>query len=161
MKIRERIMLVALTLANVACSSIDCPYNSKVEMKYKFVGGVTTLTDTLTVTALLSNELDTLLLNRAVDIDSFYLPVSYVRTADVLRFRFADANNNVVFDTVTVEKQNVPHFESVDCRPSYFHNIIGVSSTTNYIESIEIANPNVTYGNNKANIYIHLKAAAD
>ena len=161
MRIKERLLLVVLALAIVACSSIDCPYNSKVEMKYKFVGDVTTLTDTLTVTTLLSSELESLLLNRAVDIDSFYLPVSYIRTADVLLFRFADADGNVVFDTVTVEKENVPHFESVDCRPAYFHNITSVSTTENYIESIEIAYPKVTYDNQKANIYIHLKAAAD
>ncbi len=161
MKIRKMVFFLVASVAFAACSSIDCPFNAKVEMKYRLVGDVTTLTDTLSVYALLSSDLDTVYLNRAVDVDSFYLPVSYVRPADVLLFRFTDADGNVTFDTVTIEKENIPHFEAVDCHPAYFHNITGASTTTNRIESIEIANPKVTYDVQNPNIYLRLKAAAD
>ena len=60
-------------------------------------------------------------------------------------------------DTVTVTKENHPHFESVDCSPAYFHTITAVSTTHNAIDSVVIKNPDVNYDTSKKHFYIYFK----
>lgn len=147
--------MLAVLLA--ACSTIDCPFNNTVMTKYRLRGDVTTLTDTLTVSAALAGGNDSVIINRDVRVDSFMLPMSYNREADVFYFQVADTAQSST-DTVTVTKQDQPHFESVDCSPSFFHTITGVTTTHHAIDSIVINNKNVTYDANPPHFYIYFKS---
>lgn len=140
-----------------SCSSIDCPLNNIVYAKFKFA---TRLTDTLTVSAAISAESDSVLYNRGVNVDSIQIPLSYSHQQDVFYFQFADTIGTKI-DTVRVEKQDRPHFESVDCSPAIFHTITGVSFTTRAIDSISINNNEVTYDSRKPHFIVYVKNAAD
>lgn len=155
-------VLAALTLA--ACSTIDCPLNNRVYASYKLAGTVTTLTDTLTVstTRTAADGNDTVLLNQATAIDSFSLPLSYQQAEDVLYFSFAKSDTtDTITDTVRVAKQDLPHFESVDCSPNFFHTLTSVSHTSHAIDSIVINNPKVTYNDTKPHFLLYLKGSND
>ena len=140
-----------------ACSSIDCPLNSRVMTTCKFGA---TFTDTLSVSVTKTDGEDSVLVNRLDDADSLAIPMSYNHESDVLFFDFIDKDTKQhVIDTVTVSKTNEPHFESVDCSPMVFHEIKDVSHTAHKIESVKINNNYVTYDTQKAHLIISLKTA--
>lgn len=149
-------LFIAFTVI-ASCSSIDCPLNNQVFCKYKLQGDVTTLSDTLTISVSRSDGNDTVLLNKAVDVDSFEIPMSYSLEQDVLYFQVTSADTSLL-DTVTLTKTNEPHFESVDCVASYFHTLNGVTYTQHSIDSIVINNSKVNYDRSNPNIYIYFKA---
>lgn len=143
-----------------ACTSIDCPLNIAVSTTFLLVGDVDTIPGQLTVTTPLSEAdgNDSTLINLLSDTDSLSLPTSYARTKDTFYFFLIDTvAGTSTTDTVVIEKENYEHFESVDCSPSFFHLITGVTYTTNAIESIEINNPDVTYNEVEANLYLYFK----
>ena len=149
-------LLAGFTLAG--CFSLDCPYENRVYTKYQLKGDVQTLPDTLTVTtSRLSDGLDTILLNKAVEVDSFELPVSYMGDQDVFHFHIIRVGGQTFTDTVTVKKENQAHFESVDCNPAYFHTLTGVSYTTHAIDSIVIHNTQVNYDASQPHFYIYFR----
>ena len=86
----------------------------------------------------------TTVLNRLVDRSDFSLPISYSHPEDVLYFCFKDSVKTVV-DTVWIKKDDIPHFESVDCSASFFHELKGVRFTRNAIDSLVLLNKSVTY----------------
>ncbi len=145
---RKLISLTAMLLALVACSSIDCPVYSKVEAHYFIYnsdGTALKLTDTLSVNTKRSRGLDTLIYNQGVGVSDFYLPMSYSHPEDILEFTFFNgADSFRVVDTVWVKKDDIPHFESVDCNVSFFHRLTSVEYTTHHIDSLVISNPSVT-----------------
>ena len=155
---RTIISLLILGAIITSCSSIDCPLNNLVQTKYRLYGYITTLNDTLTVSTARNDGNDTIILNGAVDVDSFYLPMSYSHSEDVLYFERRYTPGISVFDTVRIAKEDIPHFESVDCSPTLFHNITSVSCTTNGIDSIVINNHNVTYDATKAHFRIYFRS---
>lgn len=142
-----------ITLA--ACTSLDCPLNNTVHTKYKLMGDITKLSDTLTISTTKHTGNDSVLINKDVNVDSFILPMSYSLPEDILYFEMRDTLNRVFIDTVRVQKENRVHFESVDCSPSYFHSITGVHTTHNKIDSIVIKNKEVNYDASKAHFYIY------
>ena len=79
---RKLILLIVLILLLVACSSIDCPLNSRVFTKYKLAGNVSTLIDTLTIYTETAANKDSVLINKDVKKDSFLLPMRYHREQD-------------------------------------------------------------------------------
>ena len=121
-----------------ACSSIDCPLNSRVMTTCKFDQ---VFNDTLTVSVKRSDGNDSVLMNRLYDADSLAIPMSYN------------------YDTITVNKTNQPHFESVDCSPMVFHEITDVKHTSHKVESVKINNSYVTYDTQRAHLIISLKTA--
>lgn len=141
----------------VSCASIDCPLNNTVYAKFRFSA---TVPYTLTVSAKISEESDSILFNKGERVDSIQLPMSYSHAQDVYNFEFTDENGTKT-DTITVSKQDRPHFESVDCSPSVFHTITGVSSTNLVIDSIVINNKDVTYDARKPHFIIYLKSNTD
>lgn len=150
-------LLVAVLIS--ACSSIDCPVKNTVRTYYclKAPGAVAdTLKDTLSVTSHRANGTDTLLLNQAIQVASFSLYMGYSNPEDTLFFRFFNGAY-VAIDTVWVKKDNYPHFESVDCNASFFHNITAVRSTQHAIDSIRINNPSVTYDSSPEHFHLYLK----
>ena len=103
-----------MVLAITSCSTIDCPLNNTVTTSYKLKGDVAKLQDTLTITTPRTTIGDTVLLNKAIGIDSFLLPMSYAQTEDILYFKMTTQQNKSFIDTLRITKEDHPHFESVD-----------------------------------------------
>ena len=151
---------VAMLLA-VSCASIDCPMDSLVYTQYQLrtaSGTVDTLADTLTISTMRTDGNDSVLINKDVNITEISLPISYAQAQDVFFIETKDSVTKTIWlDTVTVTKEDHPHFESVDCSPTYFHTLTGVSCTRNALDSVVIANPDVDYDTSKKHFYIYFK----
>lgn len=158
---RKIIACIATALAVTACSTIDCPLSNAVYATYRLAGPLATLADTLTISTPRTGLADTVLLNRAVQTDSFALPMSYSHTTDVLYLDICPADGQRTIDTVTISKTPRPHFEAVDCPPAYFHTLTAVSSTHHRIDSIQIHYPDVNYDATKTHFILYLRPAAD
>ena len=65
---RIAVAIVLGLLMFTACTSIDCPMNNSVMLKMVFKGDVTTLTDTLTITAIRTGAEDTIVYYKGVNI---------------------------------------------------------------------------------------------
>ena len=159
----KRLSYLLLGVLMVACSSVDCPVDSSVTTLYQFRNSDGTeykLSDTLTVTSQGAGGKDTTLYNKAVNVTSLALPISYEQPEDVLAFHFDNSNKDLhVVDTVWLKKDDYPHFESVDCSATYFHTITGLRYTCNYIDSIVINNPSVTYDSQTVHFYLYPKSS--
>ncbi len=145
----------SMAIALAGCTSLDCPLNNTTYTKYKLMGKVTTLSDTLTISTTKQEGTDSVLINKDVQVDSFILPMSYKQPEDIFYFKVANQDGQVFEDTVTVKKENYSHFESVDCSPSFFHTITGVETTHNLIDSIVINHKEVNYDASQAHFYIY------
>ena len=144
-----------MVLAMVGCTSLDCPLNNTTYTKYRLMGNITTLNDTMTISTTKTEGTDSVLINKDVKVDSFILPMSYHQPEDVFYFEIRNQENQVFKDTVTVKKEDFSHFESVDCNPAFFHTITEVKTTHNLIDSIVINNKEVNYDASKAHFYIY------
>jgi len=161
----RRLLLFALVALLAACSTIDCPVQNVVALNFtvKTYDGsgeevADTLQDTLYVWSQRKDGTDTLLLNRGVGLYSFSLPVSYSHPEDVLIFGVdAQDGSGAKLDTVWIKKEDIPHFESVDCSAHFFHNLTAVRSTHLAIDTVMIKNPSVTYDPTVDHIHIHFK----
>lgn len=160
---RLSLILSLFSLLTVSCSSIDCPVKNTVAVYYEVTqlnadGDLVpdTLTDTLWVWSQRSDGRDTLL-NSLVGQSSFSLPISYQHPEDVLIFAISDTAHYVTLDTVWLKKDDIPHFESVDCAAHYFHQLTGVRCTSHGLDSVAIRNASVTYADDVTNISIFLK----
>lgn len=155
--------LSAFLLFLAACSTIDCPVQNKVAVNYAvktIVGGVEvndTLKDTLYVWSTRGDGDDTLLFNSGINISSFSLPISYAHPEDKLVFCLVDTDKVAAIDTVWIKKEDIPHFESVDCSAHFFHRLTAVRSTHKAIDTIFINKANVNYDSSIDHIHIHFK----
>ncbi|MCD8290730.1 MAG: DUF6452 family protein [Prevotella sp.] len=143
-----------------ACSGVDCPLDSLVYTQYQLLksdGQADTLRDTLTITTTKVNGMDSVLLNRLTNTTEFSLPISYTSPQDIFYFYMTDTFGIVRSDIVTITKEDHPHFESVDCSPSYFHTITSVTCTNNNIDSIVIIHPEVNYDTSLKHFNIYFK----
>lgn len=86
------------------------------------------------------------------------LPISYQNHEDTLIFELKDTFNVLRRDTVWIAKTNQPHFESVDCNISYFHEITSVRWTNEAIDSIGINKKDVNYDASTEHFHIYFKA---
>lgn len=160
---RHKRLLAALLVALgvMSCSSIDCPIQNKVRAVYSVRNAdmaVDTLRDTLAVHTLRFNKTDTLVLNDVSKVVQFSLAVGYNNPEDTLFFHFRNGTYKAV-DTVWLKKDNMPHFESVDCNVAFFHRLTAVRSTRHAIDSITIHNPTVTYDDSQTqHLYLYLKS---
>ena len=131
-----------------ACSTIDCPVENTVSVQYEIrdkAGKELAITDSLSIVSTRQDG-DYVVLNRLSDKSSFSIPISYAYPEDVLFFCFKNLDNDsIVVDTVCIEKDDFPHFESVDCNASFFHEITNVQYTRHYIDSLVLLNKSVTY----------------
>ena len=145
----------------VSCSSIDCPVNNVVATRYRFYGAdgdSLPLMDTLTVTSVDKDGKEIVLLNRNVGKATFQLPISYSHPEDFLVLNVYDSVFSIR-DTVWVKKDDIPHFESVDCNAAFFHQLTDVRYTTNFIDSIVIKNPTVDYDKTTIHFYVYPKVS--
>lgn len=154
------VVLSALAMLFAGCSSIDCPLNNMVYTIYLVCGSDgerDTLHDTLTVTTTSIEGYEQVVLNMDVDVDSFILPISYTQETDIFYIELHDTLYNYRRDTLSVTKTNVEHFESIDCSPSFFHTITGVTYTRNAIDSVVINDTEVNYDTSKKHFKIYFR----
>ncbi len=158
-----RVLLLLSILFLFACSSIDCPVKNTVAVyydvkQYDDEGELIadTLKDTLWVWTQRSDGKDTLM-NRLVDKTRFSLPISYQHPEDVLIFAIRDTSLVITLDTVWLKKEDIPHFESVDCAAHYFHELTSVRCTHNGIDSLVLHTSSVTYDDAVTNLQIFFK----
>lgn len=157
----RRLLYFIIIVALTACTQIDCPVNNLVTTQYVVCDAnhqELKLTDTLTITTQQRDGSDTTLLNRAIGISSFSLPISYSHPEDVLVIRLAN-DSVVTTDTLWITKTDIPHFESVDCSAAFFHEITQLRCTTRGIDSIVINNPSVNYDNTTVHFVLFPKVA--
>ena len=153
---RKIIPFIILLLAlMVGCTTLDCPLNNTTYTKYRLQGDITTLADTLTISTNRLEGTDSVLINKDVNVDSFILPMSYSQPQDSFFVETRNIEHKVYLDTIVVKKIDTPHFESVDCKPSFFHTITDVKTTTHRIDSIVINSKDVNYNDSKPHFYIY------
>ena len=141
----------------ISCSSVDCPVRNTVRCYYNVYdkdGALLQMPDTLTVYTKRADGSDTILLNRGIGLQTFDLPVSYTRQVDTLFFHFYKDDYNVT-DTVWIKKENYPHFESMECKVAYFHELTEFSYTTHAIDSLILKNQKVDYDDQTTHFYIY------
>ena len=97
------------------------------------------------------------LLNRLVGNTRFSLPISYQQPEDTLIFAIRDTSLVFTLDTVWLKKDDIPHFESVDCAAHFFHELTGVRCTHNGIDSLVLHTTSVTYDDGVTNFRIFFK----
>ena len=103
---------------------------------------------------------DNTVLNKLTDKSMFNLSISYSHPEDTFVFHFDNSNDTLhVKDTVWIKKEDYPHFESVDCNALYFHTLKDIRYTRNYIDSIVIKNPSVTYDYETVHLHIYPKSS--
>lgn len=162
---RKVIVVLLLLAAMAGCTSIDCPVQNLVYTNYalqKADGKPDTLTyDTLWIWTQRADQTDTLLLNQLCgsSATAFSLPISYTQPEDVFCMLLADTLGNYYLDTLRIKKENIPHFESVDCQAAYFHEITSVSTTHNALDSVTINNPHVNYDTTTEHFHLYFKPA--
>lgn len=152
------VMLTAFLVAD--CSSIDCPVENTVRTYYNICnsdGSELKIDEGLSVTSKRRDGTDTLLLNMQTGISKFSLPVSYSHPEDILIFAYSSKLGDIVYarDTVWVKKDDIPHFESVDCNVSFFHRITDVRYTKNFIDSLVIKESSVTYDRTQVHFILY------
>ena len=143
-----------------ACSSIDCPVQNTVVTRYcllKATGTADTLSDSLFIRTVKRNGKDSLILNAGIRLTEFKLPISYTSPEDTLYFSLHGSNGIITNDTVWIKKENIPHFESVDCSAAFFHVITAVRYTHNGIDSIVINNSEVNYDPSDEHFHLYIK----
>lgn len=160
---RKLFGIIAFAALLAACTSIDCPLNNAVYATYNLYGSDGkryTLNDTLTISTERNTGGDTILLNRKTGATTFSLPVSYAGDADRLVLEMRNSENKVTSDTITLSKTNTPHFESIDCGPSFFHTILGVICTRNRIDSVIINDREINNDATKEHIRIYFNSGS-
>ena len=154
-----------------SCSTIDCPVQNTVSVQYEIrdkAGAALSLKDSLSVITTSAegnnivleittrDEKSTTILNRLTGKSSFSLPISYSHPEDILFFCFKDSVKTVI-DTVWIKKDDIPHFESVDCAAAFFHELTGVRHTHNAIDSLVLINTSVNYDVQTVHFYLYPK----
>ena len=150
----------------VSCSEVECPLDSVVVMTCGLYDADTkaelSLQPTLTVKPL---GKDTVLLNAAQDIHNFVLHLKFGETADTMLLHFTDEWDQSSVDTLIVNHENMPHFESVECPATIFHKLTSVAWFTDKegacdiaIDSVAVVRNLVDY-NDVENIQIYLRSS--
>lgn len=162
---RKIVAIIFLIAAVVSCVSVDCPVQNKVETLFalkKPTGATDTMgIDTLTVWThrlYYKDKKDSTLVNRLCgEKTEFAIPTSHTLTEDSIFTLLKDTEGNEWLDTICIYKENYPHFESVDCQATYFHQITDVKTTRHGIDSISIQTREVNY-ESAEHFFLYLKA---
>lgn len=160
------ILAVLSLMLATACTSIDCPLDNLVELTCGLYSAETksalTLTDTLTIRA--GGVKDTTLLNRALGLSSFELPVRHGVACDTLLLDLSNASGQTATDTIYLGHTNEAHFESIDCPTAVFHTLTSVRWTSHAlsvmpltVDSVAIVRQTVNYDNIE-NLKIYLRS---
>ena len=159
---------MAATLT-VGCTNIDCPLDNVVAMTCGLYDAgsrqALTLEDSLTVS--IAGSKDTVLLNKAIGMKTFQLPLRYTTGTDTLLFRFSSATGQSATDTLFVSHTAAVHFDKPDCPAGVYHQLVKVRHTSHplalmplTIDSVFVSNHNVTY-EDLENLRIYLRAVVE
>ncbi len=149
------IILLAYTLLlPTGCDTIDCTLYNIVSCQASFYanGGAVSITDVLDVKTC---GIDSVLVNQQSSTETLNLPLSYWQETDTLVF-IVTGEGYALMDTVWIDKENTPHFESPDCPSTMFHHIRDVRTTHTFIDSVTIVQPLVNYDQTD-NLQIHVR----
>ncbi len=169
MTLRKALAAAGAALLLSACTNIDCPLDNVVRLQCNLyatgTGQTYSLTDTLTVAPA---GRDTVLLNRAIGVSSFLLPLKEGGTRDTLLLRLYDAAEHEAADTLFLSHRPYVHFESVDCPASVFHELESVAFSPQSgrvfpltIDSVSLVRSAVNYEDiENVRIFLHSSAAS-
>jgi len=152
-------MAILAMVILASCTTIDCPVNNLVRTRYQFTssaGDSLKLMDTMTVVSTRQDGTDTILFNKGVNICKFHIPISYSHPEDKLVFHF-DGQDLHLTDTLWIKKDDIPHFESVDCHATFFHKLTDIRHTHNCLDSVVIINPSVTNDDQVVHVLLYPK----
>lgn len=144
----------------LSCSTSGCPLNNTVYSTYGFYAFIdgkeeaVQIQDTMTVKAC---GTDSILINRLTGQSKMELPISYNAPTDTLCLEFTNANGQLRTDTIWLDKENYPHYESPECPSSMFHVVTQIRFTRNLIDSVLVVNPNINY-NASENFKIYFRS---
>lgn len=146
----------------MSCSSIDCPVQNFVGTYYAMMkadGKPDTLgTDTLWISTTAGTGKDSTLIDALCNNETtFVLPISYTEPENVFYTLLVDTFGNSWKDTIRITKTDTPHFESVDCQATYFHELESATITHHAFDSIVINYPHVNYDQTHNHIYLYRK----
>ena len=88
---------------------------------------------------------------------SFALPISYSHPEDVLIFFNGSPYGQWTIDTLWLKKDDIPHFESVDCAAHFFHDLTAVRTTHQGIDTAYINHRRVDYDQQHTHLIIQFK----
>ncbi len=147
------LLFIAALLFPASCDTIDCTLYNTVTCQASFYGDgkAVAITDVLTVTTC---GVDSVLINQQRDTQTMNLPLSYWQDTDTLVL-IITSDTYALLDTLWIEKENIPHFESPDCPTSMFHRITSARVTHTFIDSVTITTPLVNY-DQAENLKIHV-----
>ena len=154
---RGIIPVIVSVLLLTACSSIDCPLNNTVFSKYVVSGQSGILSDTLTVYTINKKGKDITMIDPKANLSEFLLEMSYDQPTDTIILKLTDSLAVTRYDTLKVSKNDICHFESVECPPVFFHTLTSVEHTHNVIDSIIISKSTVNYDTTAGNFKIYFK----
>lgn len=155
---RKLFAISMLALAVAGCSSINCPLNNSVAAVWRFTP---TLSGSLTVSTFLRNDETSTLINQQSAADSLSIPLSYTADTDTFDLTLETDDGQTLVDQIRISKTNVQHFESIECSPAVFHQITGVESDGEFVDSVAIINPNVTFSTVGAHIIVYTSLGSD
>lgn len=150
-------MVVVALVVIYSCSSIDCPLNNRVYTQYALLtpsGVADTMKLSMTISTNRIDGEDSVLINKDENFTAFSLPISNGMPRDSFFVELASETASTL-DTIIVGKEDRMHFESTDCAPSYFHNLLSVSTTHHAIDSVVIKNHEVNYDTSKKHFNIY------
>lgn len=149
-----------IVITAISCNSSGCPLNNTVYSTYGFYAVIegkeeaVQIQDTMTVKAY---GTDSILINRLTGQNTMELPISYNAPTDTLCLEFTNANGLLRTDTIWLDKENYPHYESPECPASMFHMVTRIRYTRNLIDSVLVVNPNLNY-NASENFKIYFRS---
>ena len=140
------LLLVAILLfGTMGCSDTDCTTSNTAYVNYNIYdanGNPVALTGPVTVTAA---GTDSILINQESNLQTMQLPLRYTSTEDTFVVHLSE----ILFDTIFVTHQNIPHFISMECGTGMYYHIEGVRCTRRVFDSLSVVNPDINYDANE------------
>lgn len=140
------LLVVAMLFPSIAaCSDINCTTSNTAYANcaiYDANGSSVALTGPVTVTAA---GTDSVIINQESNVQSMQLPLRYTSTEDTFVVHLSE----ILFDTIFITHQNIPHFISMECGTGMYYHLDNVRCTQRIFDSISIVNPDINYDTNE------------
>lgn len=143
--LRHLLAAIVLLSGIAACSDTDCTTSNTAYVNYNIYdanGNSVSLTGPVTVTAA---GTDSVLINQESNLQSMQLPLRYTSTEDTFVIHLSE----VLFDTIFVTHQNIPHFISMECGTGMYYHIDNARCTRRIFDSISVVNPDINFDANE------------
>ncbi len=143
--LRHLLAAIVLLSGIAACSDTDCTTSNTAYVNYNIYdanGNSVSLTGPVTVTAA---GTDSVLINQESNLQSMQLPLRYTSTEDTFVVHLSE----VLFDTIFVTHQNIPHFISMECGTGMYYHIDNARCTRRIFDSISVVNPDINFDANE------------